>query len=263
MHQSPSRTIGLTAKSLVILALAFGLTLAHARAGVFDFLFPKQSSQSTNVLAAVARAGLTSDQITQGLKEALAKGVKYSITNLGREGGYLNNLKVRIPMPDRLVGVERALRVIKQDQLADGFIATMNHAAERAVPEAAGILSDAILNLTMDDAKSLLAGPNDAATQYFKKTSKSRLHDKMLPIVKKATDEVGAIASYKKLVDKAAFAAPLFKVDKNPLDLDNYVTNKALDGLFTMIAEEEQRLRENPAARTTELLKKVFDSLKP
>jgi hypothetical protein len=141
----------------------------------------------------------------------------------------------------------------------DDFIASMNRGAEKAAPEAAAVLGDAIRQMTVADAKAILTGTNNAATQYFRRTSETNLYDKFLPIVKKATDEVGVTSSYKRLVDKAGFAAPLLNAEA--ANLDGYVTRKALDGLFLKIGEEEKRIRENPAARTTDLLQKVFGAV--
>jgi hypothetical protein len=155
--------------------------------------------------------------------------------------------------------VESALRAVGQNQLADEFVATMNHAAEQAVPVAANVFAGAITNLTVDDAKSILTGPNDAATQYFRKTSGTQLHAQFLPIVQQATAKTGVTAAYKNLLQKAGPVASLLGKDAG--DLDGYVTTKALDGLFKMVAAEEQKIRANPVARTTDLLQKVFGSV--
>lgn len=203
-------------------------------------------------------AALGQDEITRGLKEALAKGVQHAVSELGRDGGYLNNLAVKIPMPQSLAQVEKALRAVKQDKLADEFVATMNHAAEKAAPEAATIFVDAITQMSVADARAILQGPDDAATQYFRKNSAAPLTEKMLPLVKKATEATGVTASYKKLIQTAGPAAQLF--GKDTTDLDAYVTGKAQEGLFKMIAAQEKSIRQNPVARTTDLLKKVFGS---
>jgi hypothetical protein len=144
--------------------------------------------------------------------------------------------------------------------MADEFVATMNHAAEQAVPIAAHVFAGAITNMTVDDAKAILTGPNDSATQYFRKTSGTQLHEQFLPIVKEATAKTGVTASYKNLM---AQAGPMSSfLGKDAGDLDGYVTTKALDGLFKMVAAEEAKIRENPMARTSDLLKKVFGSVK-
>lgn len=218
---------------------------------------PAASTPATT--AAPATAALTQDEIVRGLKEALAKGAQGAVAKLGKEGGFLNNTAVKIPMPASLAKVEKALRQFGQDKYADQFVATMNQAAEKAVPEAAAILGDAIRDMTLEDAQAILKGPDDAATQYFRKKSEARLTERFKPIVTQATDQAGVTSAYKQMVKKAG---PLVSMlGGGAEDLDGYVTQKSLDGLFKMVAEEEKAIRANPVARTTDLLKKVFGSL--
>ena len=165
----------------------------------------------------------------------------------------------------KLHTIEKSLRAMKQDKYADEFVATMNHAAEQAVPEALPIFTDAIKTMTIDDAKKLVSGGNDSATQFFKSKGEKQIQDKMAPVIQEATKKTGVTAAYKKLMDQAGGASSFLgklNIDTSSLDLDRYVTQKASDGLFQMIAEEEKRIRENPAARTTELLEKVFGAVK-
>lgn len=227
---------------------------------------PDSTSQGTTGLAS-----LSQDQVVQGLKDALGKGLQQAVAGLGRDGGFLTNLDAKIPMPEKLQKVETALRAINQQKLVDDFVATMNHAAEQAVPEAAGVFADALKGMTIEDAKSILAGPNDAATQYFQKATQTNLYAKFQPIVQKATEKTGVTAAYKKVMAKANIGQGLGSLgsalggsllDKDSLDIDAYVTNKALDGLFKMVAAEEARIRQNPVARTTDMLQKVFGALK-
>jgi hypothetical protein len=159
-------------------------------------------------------------------------------------------------MPESLQKAEKALRKLGQDKSVDEFILSMNRAAEQAVPETTAIFSDSIRSMSFDDAKGILQGPDDAATEYFRRSSGTRLAEKILPIVKKSTSAVGITAKYKDLLDKMGPLTSL--IDKKSLDLDQYITRKALDGLFKMLAAEEKLIRNDPAARTTELLKKVF-----
>jgi hypothetical protein len=203
-----------------------------------------------------ALAGLSHEEVAVGLKEALSKGVQYAVASLGTEDGFLKDLKVKIPMPETLKKVDRTLRTLRQDKLADEFITTMNRAAEKAVPEAAAVLGDSIKQMTLTDAKAILTGATNAATQYFRRTSETNLYERFHPIVMKATEQTGVTSAYKQMMDKASFASSLLGPDAG--DIDAYVTHKALDGLFVKIAAEEQRIRENPAARTTDLLQKVF-----
>lgn len=228
-------------------------------AGWLDILNPK-SSTGTTAAATTSLAALSQSDVASGLKEALSKGVNHAIANLGKEGGFLDNPDVKIPMPPQLHQVETTLRAMGQSKLADDFVAIMNHAAEQAVPVAANVFAGAITNMTVDDAKTILTGPNDAATQYFRKTSETQLHEQFLPIVQAATAKTGVTASYKNLLQQAGPAASFLGQDAS--DLDGYVTKRSLDGLFKMVAAEEKKIRENPAARTTDLLKKVFGSVK-
>ncbi len=201
-------------------------------------------------------AALSDQDVVAGLKEALDQGARRAVDELGQTDGFLADTRVRIPMPPDLQRVESALRTLKQDRYADEFVVTMNRAAEAAVPEASAVLGDAIRQMTVDDAKNILNGPDDAATQYFRRTGEERLVTRMRPIVSDATSKAGVTSSYKTLMDKAGFAAKLAGADN--VDIDGYVTERTLDGLFLLIAEEEKRIRENPLARSTDLLKKVF-----
>jgi hypothetical protein len=227
--------------------------------------------QSVVAQAQTTLADLSQAQMVQGLKDALAKGLQQAVAGLGHDGGFLTNLNLKIPLPEKLQTVEKALRAMKQDKLADDVITTMNHAAEQAVPEAGSVFADTLKQMTIDDAKSILSGPNDAATQYFQKTTQTNLYAKFYPIVQKATAQTGVTAAYKKLLEKANVGQGLGSLGsalggsllgKDSLDIDAYVTNKALDGLFKMVAEEEKQVRQNPVARTTDMLQKVFGALK-
>lgn len=242
---------------LITLFAAFAVA-SSAQAALLDFLKPKTNTTSTTL---PSLAGLSQDQVAEALKQALGKGVSSAITNLAKPDGFLTNPKVKIPMPEKLQSVEKTLRALKQDQYADEFVTTMNRAAEAAVPEALPIFTDALKSMTIDDAKKLVSGTNDSATQFFKTKGEKQIQEKMAPIVKQATEKAGVTAAYKKLLAQGGGASSFLgklNYDTSTLDVDKYVTQKASDGLFKMIAEEEKRIRENPAARTTELLQKVF-----
>lgn len=245
--------------ALFALAL-LGMLSVPAQAGWLDDLKKKLGEmQSSPTTTSTVTAALTDEDMVRGLKEALSKGTQQAIANLGKDGGFLNNLDVKIPLPDELAKVEKLLRRLGQDKYADQFVATLNHAAEKAVPEAATLFADSISQMSLADAKSILKGPDDAATQYFRKSSEAKLKERFLPIVKTATDQAGVTAAYKKLMQKAGPAAQF--LSPGAADLDTYVDDKAVDGLFKMIAVEEKRIRQDPVARTTDLLKKVFGSL--
>ena len=250
-----------------IAVTALFAALAVSRAGLLDQL---QALATTNhpSLATSNLASLSQDQMILGLKEALGKGVQTAVANLGHNDGFLTNLNVKIPMPGKLKSVEKALRAVKQEKLADDFVNTMNHAAETAVPEAAGVFGDSIKQMSITDARTILTGTNNAATEYFRRTTQTNLYAKFLPIVKTATDKTGVTAAYKNMMSKAGVSSQVSGllgstglVKPEDMDIDAYVTRKTLDGLFTMVAEEEKRIRENPVARTTDVLKKVFGSV--
>lgn len=252
-----------TPLKLFVLGFATVALACSARAGWLDKL--KSAFTSTN--APAAATVLSSDQMVGGLKEALGRGVEKAVASLGRENGFLTNLNVKIPMPEKLQSVEKGLRAVGQNRLADDFVGSMNRAAEQAVPVAAGVFSDSIKQMSIADARSILAGPEDAATQFFRRTTQTNLHAKFYPIVQKATDQVGVTAQYKQMMNKLLAADALGGVFRKPstttlgaADIDAYVTDKALDGLFKMVAEEEKNIRTNPLARTSDLLQKVFGS---
>jgi hypothetical protein len=249
------------------LLLAFWLA-ALSTGQAASLLDKLRGTKGTNQAATALTGALSQDQMIQGLKEALGQGMQKAVSQLGTNGGFLTNLNVKIPMPEKLQSVETALRKLKQERLADEFVTTMNRAAEQAVPVAAGVFSDAVKQMNVADAKQILSGPNDAATQYFRRVTQTNLYTRFHPIVKQATEAAGVTAAYKQLMDKAGGVASLgnsFGFGKTlgigAVDVDAYVTDKAMDGLFKMVAEEEKRIRENPVARTTDLMKKVFGSV--
>ena len=207
-----------------------------------------------------------------GLKDALGNGLQHAISELGHDGGFLTNLEVKIPVPEKLQSVEKAARAMGQGALVDQFEATMNHAAEQAVPVAASVFGDAVKNMSISDAQAILAGPDNAATQYFQRTTSTNLYALFLPIVQKATSATGVTSSYKQMMAKVdgagsggMFGSLSGMADKyvgaDALDLDAYVTNKSLNGLFKMVADEEKNIRSNPVARTTDLMKTVFGAV--
>jgi hypothetical protein len=208
---------------------------------------------------AVSAPLLSNREVVDGLLQALEIGTKRAVDRLGQVNGFLQEPKVRIPMPDKLRSVEKGLRALGQDKYADEFIATMNHAAEDAVTTATPVFLDAIRQISFDDARRILNGRDDEATRYFQQKTREPLTGKFQPIISKATDKAGLTSAYKKMVSKASFLGDY--VNMQELDLDRYVTGKALDGLYLMVAEEEKRIRKDPVARSTELLKKVFSNL--
>jgi hypothetical protein len=211
-----------------------------------------QQQQTTNV---------SNTDISSGLKEALFQGVRTAIDELGRENGFLDNSRVRIPLPKNLQKTEKTLRSLGQGKRVDEFIASMNHAAEEAVPVAADIFFDSVKQMTFSDARNILfSGQTDAATEFFRRTSENRLRDEFRPIVERFTEKVGVTQKYKAMVGRYGFMGKI--VGEDASDIDGYITEKALDGLFFMMAEEERAIRRDPVRRTTSLLRKVFGILK-
>ena len=221
-----------------VFALFFGLTVGFAQAGALD--------------------AISSGDASAGVKEALAKGADYAVSSLGKNGGFLGNDKVKIKLPGYLDKADSALRMFGMGKQADQLVETMNHAAENAVAEAKPILTESIKKMSVKDAKDILTGGDDSVTQYFKRTSTEQLTAKFKPIVKNETAKLKLADQYNKFAGKAASAG---LVDKQNADVDSYVTQKAMDGLFLMIAEEEKKLRANPMGAGSDLLKNVFGAL--
>lgn len=212
-------------------------------------------------VSAQTNRNVSDNDIAAGLKEALGKGVKSAINSLGKPNGFLLNPRVKIPLPKSLQKLEKGLRIAGQGKSVDAFVASMNNAAEKAVPVAVDVFVDAIKQMSFDDArKILLSGQKDSATQFFRRKSEETLRGKFRPIVEEFTEKTGVTQKYKTMIGKAGFAARLLGQDAT--DLDGYVTQKALDGLFLLVADEERKIRENPIGRTTALLRKVFGILR-
>ena len=216
-----------------------------------------------SVCATWAHAGaldaISSGDASAGLKEALSKGADYAVSSLGASNGFLGNSKVKIPLPGSLQKAESALRMFGMGKQADQLVETMNHAAENAVAEAKPILVDSIKKMSVQDAKGILVGGEDSVTQFFKRSSSEQLSARFLPIVKASTQKLQLAEQYNKVATKAAAAGMM---DAKDADIDHYVTQKAMDGLFVMIAEEERKLRSDPVGAGSAVLQKVFGALR-
>jgi hypothetical protein len=201
---------------------------------------------------------LTQRDALAGLRAALERGSNTAIAALGRTDGFLGNPQVKIPMPESLERGERLARRMGYSQEVDELVVAMNRAAEAAVPEARKLLVDAVKKMSVKDAKGVLTGGDTAATEYFRRTSNQALHERFLPIVKTATERVGVAQRYREFARPAA-ALGLIKTEH--ADLDEYVTLKALDGLYFMLAEEEKKIRKDPVGTGSAILRKVFGAL--
>lgn len=209
--------------------------------------------------AAAGLESLTSRDATGGLKEALSQGAQVAVAALGKENGFYGDPRVKIPLPDTLRTVEKPMRMMGMGNQFDELVLSMNRAAEAAVPEAKTLLVDAVKKMTVADAKQILAGGDTAGTEYFRKHTEQALSKKFLPIVKKATDRVGLAQQYNSI---AGQAKPFGLVKDEQASVEQYVTRKALDGLYLMIAEEEKAIRQDPVGQSSKLLQKVFGAIR-
>ena len=201
---------------------------------------------------------LSNRDVVAGLKTALNKGTINAVGNLGKVDGFFANDRVKIPLPDSLQKLDNTLRSIGMGQYADELVLTMNRAAEAAVPEAKTLLLNAVKEMSVQDAKGILTGGDTSATDYFRGKTTQKLTAKFLPIVQQATAKVGVAQKYNQL---AGNASRLGLIDENQTNLENYITQKALAGLFLMIADEEKAIRANPLEQGSKLLHKVFGSI--
>jgi len=207
---------------------------------------------------ALAVSDLTNTEASSGLKEALIQGANKAVSQLSAKDGFFGNKEVKIPLPDTLKKAEKTMRMFGMGKQADELVLRMNRAAEAAVPEAKVLLVDAVKKMTVADAKAILTGGDDAATQYFKKTTSAPMAQKFLPIVKKATEDVQLAQQYNKF---AELGSKYGVVKKEQANLEQYVTQKTLDGVYLMMAKEEAAIRKDPVGQASNLLKKVFGAI--
>lgn len=204
-------------------------------------------------------ASISNTEASSGLKQSLHDGAAAAISKLGAQNGFFGNPQVRIPLPPALKRAESALRLAGMKKQADDLVLSMNRAAEMAVPEAKQLIADSVSKMTLQDAKGILTGGPTSVTDYFKRTTSAQLTQRFLPIVKATTDKVGLAQQYNSL---AGQGAQLGLIKKDDAKIENYVTNKALDGLYFMIGEQEKALRANPLGASSDIVKKVFGALK-
>jgi hypothetical protein len=199
-------------------------------------------------------ASLSDSKIVAGLKQALEISTSKAVAATGRPDGFLKNEAIKISLPPKLETVGRGLRLLGMGDKVDELETGMNRAAEQATPQAKQIFLAALRKMTFEDARHILTGDDTAATEYFKRTSSVDLTTAFSPIVHTTMEHVGVVQQY----DRVIKSAPGGGTIANEFDLDKYVVGKTLDGLFYMLGREEQKIRKNPAAQTTVLLKEVF-----
>jgi hypothetical protein len=234
---------------LLATALALGLLLSPSPA----------AAQLDRLLQGLGIGGLSDAKIGSGLKEALRVGTETAVSLTGKTDGYFANQAIKILMPSQLETAEKGLRLVGYGPQLDEFVLSMNRAAEAAAPGAKKIFGDAIGAMSIEDARKIWSGGDNAATQYFKSKTSDQLTAAFKPVVDKALNQVGVTRQYKELLGRAQ-SIPFMKTES--LDIDRYVLGKSLDGLFHVLGEQEKQIRTNPAARTTELLKEVFATAK-
>lgn len=236
-----------SSRALMSFVLLFLPQIASAQFDDFLKGVDKLTSPGTKTLG--------DDKIISGLKEALRIGTENTVHLTGNPDGFLKNEAIKILLPEKLQSMDNALRLAGLGPQVDEFVVSMNRAAEQAAPLAKPIFKEAVTNMSFDDAKKILNGGNTAATDYFKGKTRDQLAIAFKPEVEKTMNQVGVTTQYKQLVGQYT----AFPFVKGPaFDVDDYVVGKSLDGLFYTLAQEEQKIRTNPAARVTDLLKEVF-----
>jgi len=256
-------------KQILIISLFVGLGgfFNSAVSGWQDWLKQADSvlqSTTGNSTTSTMVSALSNDEIAMGLKQALDIGVKKAIDMLGTKNGFLNDQTVKILMPESMQKVEKTLRTFGQGQMADEFVSSMNRAAEKAVPKVTNIFVDAIAKMSLDDAQGILSGTDTAATDYFKQNTSAQLSQLIKPYVQDAMAQTQVTQYYTAMTGQVKRYDTFGLMDAylgSAADIDKYVTDKTMEGLFSKIAVQETLIRQNPAAHSTELLKDVFGSL--
>ena len=223
------------------------------RAGLAVLIMVLSAAAASAALPRISEADAVA-----GLKTALEKGTQAAVAKLGRTDGFLGDKLVRIALPPSAQRAERLMRRFGMGKYADELIVTMNRAAEAAVPQARSLFIQAVRRMTLRDAKNILTGGDTAATEYFRRTTRADLHARFLPIVRGATAKVELARAYDRYAGKAAAVGLMRKDDT---DLDEYVTQKALDGLYLVVGEEEKQIRAHPLDTGSSILRKVFGAL--
>jgi hypothetical protein len=265
-------------KKLIVLSVITSLTLAQASwEEMGKNILTNVSKDALPTTTTAKTSNLTNTEMTNGLKEALQQGATKAIKELSTNNGYMNNALTKIELPNNLKAAEMAIRKIGGNQYADELITAMNQSASQAAPKAATIFSNAIQKMNITDVNKIIQGDNTAATDYFKDTTMSDLKMALLPIIKQSMDQ-NQIATYYKAFQSyyktSASALPdtsslnnlakSFKMDSyipnnnSEVELDDYITTKAIEGMFSLIEKEEQAIRANPMQQSSSLLKKVF-----
>jgi len=270
------KTLSIVTSVALLSTLSFSFDFGALANDVLKEATQADTSSSKPTTSSNALSSLSNSTVTSGLKEALKMGVDFGVKELSKKDGYLNNRGVKIPLPDKLANAEKLIRKAGGNKMADDLIASMNSAATEAAPKTAAIFVDAVDKMSIEDAKKILAGGNDAATNYFKKHTTKSLQEIIKPIIQKSMEDNNVATYYdtandfyinnvKSIVENnsvmsmaKSFGADEYLPSEKDARLDDFVTQKAIEGLFKMIAEKEGEIRKDPVSQTTSLLKQVF-----
>ena len=239
-------------KKITLVALGLFLFVASAKTQIL-----KDIKNKVKETVSVGSSSLTEDQVASGLKEALTKGIETGVAQLSKPDGYFKDLSIKIPFPEEAKKIEDKLRKLRQGKKVDDAIESINRAAEDAASNAKDIFVNAIKDMSLTDAMGILRGENNAATTFLKSATRSSLFEKFKSAIKISLDKVGATKHWNTVFTSYNRIPGVEKINAN---LEEYVTNMAIDGLFVQIEKQEKEIRENPAARVSDLLKKVFGS---
>jgi len=245
-------------KRWIILAAGLSLALPAHAIDWKEMLKGVVSKPASETPAASGVDALSSTDINAGLKEALTRGAEAAVAQLGQKDGFFGNEAMKIPLPPSLQKAEKAMRMLGMGKQADELVLSMNRAAEAAVPEAKTLLVGAVKEMTLEDAKGILTGGKTSATDFFRNKTEAQLTERFGPIVKATTDKVGLAQQYNQY---AGAAAQFNLIDKKQAKVEDYVTQQALDRLYTLIGEKEAAIRANPMQAGSDLLKKVFGAV--
>lgn len=248
----------LISKRWIMLAAGLALSLpayAFDWSGILKGVISQPASETATTSGVDA---LSNADINAGLKEALTRGADAAVAQLGQKDGFFGNAALKIPLPPSLQKAEKAMRMFGMGKQADDLVLSMNRAAEAAVPEAKTLLVGAVKEMTLEDAKGILTGGQTSATDFFRRKTEAKLAERFEPIVKANTDKVGLAQQYNQY---AGMAAQFNLLDKKQANVEQYVTQQALDRLYTLIGEKEAAIRANPMQAGSDLLKKVFGAV--
>lgn len=241
--------------TILLAAVAF-LTFNSPVFAQFDWLKNKVNALKNTDIDALKTAKLSDSKIGEGLKEALKVGVNNAVNAVSKKDGYFNNEQIKLLLPEKLQKIDKAMRLVGFDEQMDELILSMNRAAESAAPQARDIFLNSLFEMSFEDAEKIFKGENTAATEYFKKTSYPKLYAAFKPAVDSSLNKYDVTSKYKIIIDKYQ-SLPLAKNFPAP-SIDDYVVNKSLDGLFLVMGEEEKKIRTDPKARVTKVLREVF-----